>query len=507
LRTLRGCQPPAKRGGLTVTLKRNKQNNMEKKISILDISKCRDYVKEDSPEDALKHLFGMDIEDTVQDNLYVLMGMYKSLQKDKISDIISYDEYNIRSNKIRSSLLGIIRELEKNYYYQENEKINKSNSIKEKISNTSNDKKLKVFVSYSHQDEPYRNELEVCLSMLKRQKIIDVWSDRQILAGSSWEKEIDSNIESADIFIFLISADFIASDYCYEIEMTRALERHDKAEAIVVPIIIRPCAWKNSPFANFQVLPIEGHPILSSFWNNRDEAWQIVYEGIYNLCNSLTATEGSNNDFKTYQNKQNIKGKKSFSMGVFGETGAGKSTICNAIFGKEIMRVSDITPVTRTPVTIKLETDEFEIVLTDCPGIGESVEEDARIAKLYEPFFEKVDFILWVLRSDVRNYSCDQEFINKIQNMDMQGEKKFLIALNMVDKLSQSNEWNLDENCPPLNQLMLIERKIMYVSGLFRVSPLKIIPISGLKGYNVSKLLENILTSVFPEEKHSIQFR
>ena len=466
-------------------------------MNISDLNKCREYVIEDRLEEAIRLLLEIELDNYSKDELISLMGRHKSLKSEYVRGTISYEEQNISSNKIRSALLGVIRDFELKY---NKHSLNYEDKLtyEEKTNHSPTPKSLKVFISYSHQDEVFRKELDTCLTMLRRQKIIDVWSDRQILAGSSWEKDIDRNIESADIFIFLISADFIASDYCYEIEMTRALERHDKGDAIVVPVIVRSCAWKNSPFANFQVLPFESKPISS--WLNKDDAWQSVYEGIYNLCMSLNLNDVGNTNSKYRQNVLKTINKKSFSIGVFGETGAGKSTLCNAIFGKEIMRVSDITPVTRTPITVKFETDDYEIVITDCPGIGESVEEDIRIAKLYEPLFEKVDFILWVLRSDVRNYSCDQDFINKIQSMDMQGERKFLIALNMVDKLSHSNEWNIEENCPPLNQLMLIERKIMYVSGLFRVSPLKIVATSGLKGYNVSKLLENIFTSLFPED-------
>ena len=84
----------------------------------------------------------------------------------------------------------------------------------------------KIFISYSHKDETHRSELEVHLAMLKRKKIVSVWHDRKIVAGDEWKNEIDNNLESADIILFLISPDFLASEYCYDIEVKKAMERH-----------------------------------------------------------------------------------------------------------------------------------------------------------------------------------------------------------------------------------------------------------------------------------------
>jgi internalin A len=81
---------------------------------------------------------------------------------------------------------------------------------------------LSVFISYAHEDEPLRQQLETHLSLLRRQGLIANWHDRQILPGTEWEKEIDAHLESAQLVLLLISPDFLASDYCYEIEMKRA---------------------------------------------------------------------------------------------------------------------------------------------------------------------------------------------------------------------------------------------------------------------------------------------
>ena len=112
------------------------------------------------------------------------------------------------------------------------------------------------FFSYSHSDETLRNELEKHFSTLRRQGFIKTWHDRGIGAGKEFDQEISQHIEEADIILLLISPDFLASDYCYEKEMTRALERHKSGEARVIPVILRPCDWHDAPFGKLQAVPV-----------------------------------------------------------------------------------------------------------------------------------------------------------------------------------------------------------------------------------------------------------
>lgn len=122
---------------------------------------------------------------------------------------------------------------------------------------------IEVFISYSHKDELLRDELERHSSILKRQKIISTWHDRKIGAGDDWKGQIDDHLDSAQIILLLISADFLASDYCYDIEMNRAIERHEFGEARVIPIILRPVDWKGAPFGKLQALPKNAEPVIS----------------------------------------------------------------------------------------------------------------------------------------------------------------------------------------------------------------------------------------------------
>ena len=137
---------------------------------------------------------------------------------------------------------------------------------------------IEVFFSYSHRDETLRNELEKHLTMLRRQGVISGWHDRRITAGSEWSGAIDEHIESAQVVLLLISADFLHSEYCYDVEMRRALERHSAGDARVIPVIARAVDWAGAPFAQLQALPTDGRPVSS--WTNQDEAFTDVARGI-----------------------------------------------------------------------------------------------------------------------------------------------------------------------------------------------------------------------------------
>ena len=150
---------------------------------------------------------------------------------------------------------------------------------------------LEVFLSYSHQDHAFRSELDKHLSALKRQGIISAWSDGNIAPGTEWRPQIMAHLNTAQIILLLISADFMDSDFCYSIEMTRAIERHRANQARVLPIILRPCDWKGTPFADLQALPTEGKAVTR--WPTHDDAFEDVIQGIRTAIADLTQTGGS----------------------------------------------------------------------------------------------------------------------------------------------------------------------------------------------------------------------
>src|SRR3954471_1709733 len=106
---------------------------------------------------------------------------------------------------------------------------------------------ISLFYSYSHKDEALRDELETHLSLLKRQGVIAGWHDRRIEAGTEWAGAIDKNLEEAGIILLLVSADFLASPYCWDVEVRRAMERHEAGTARVIPVILRPVDWHSAP--------------------------------------------------------------------------------------------------------------------------------------------------------------------------------------------------------------------------------------------------------------------
>jgi hypothetical protein len=138
--------------------------------------------------------------------------------------------------------------------------------------------KLKVFISYSHTDSSLKDELLKHLTPLRQMNLIEEWHDRQLKGGDEWDRTISQNLNTADIILLLVSIDFINSKYCYDIELDKALELHDQKKAVVIPIILRSCMWKHTPFAKIQALPKEAKAVSS--WDDRDEALASIAESI-----------------------------------------------------------------------------------------------------------------------------------------------------------------------------------------------------------------------------------
>ncbi len=137
---------------------------------------------------------------------------------------------------------------------------------------------IEVFYSYADADESLRVELDKHLSQLRHDGLITTWHKRQIVGGIDWTKTLDRHLNTASIILLLVSADFIASDYCYGIEMQRAMERNAAGEAHVIPVLLRPCDRQSAPFGKLQALPSNGVPI--TLWDNLDAGFTDVAQGI-----------------------------------------------------------------------------------------------------------------------------------------------------------------------------------------------------------------------------------
>ncbi|MBE9139739.1 toll/interleukin-1 receptor domain-containing protein [Nodosilinea sp. LEGE 07088] len=129
---------------------------------------------------------------------------------------------------------------------------------------------LTLFISYSHGDDALKDDLVTHLAALKRQGKIRAWQDCDIEAGAEWDTETQQQLDAADLILLLISARFIASDRCYDQQIQRALQRHRDGTTRVIPVILRPCDWQNSPFSHLQPLPKDAKPITQ--WPDPDAA-------------------------------------------------------------------------------------------------------------------------------------------------------------------------------------------------------------------------------------------
>jgi hypothetical protein len=142
-----------------------------------------------------------------------------------------------------------------------------------------------IFLSYAHADEGLMNDVRRQLIVFERNGQIRKWYDRQIQLGEDWERRIDSRLRCAKVILLLISPAFIESKYCYNIEMEEALRRHRRKNAVVIPIILRPCAWQKSPIGSLQALPKDGKPITQ--WSDRDQVCLDVANSVMDIVKKL----------------------------------------------------------------------------------------------------------------------------------------------------------------------------------------------------------------------------
>lgn len=137
---------------------------------------------------------------------------------------------------------------------------------------------ITVFFAYSHRDEELRDELEIHLAMLKRDGVIGTWHDRRIDPGEHIPNTISRELEDAQIILLLVSAYFINSDYCYEKELQRAMEKHEAGSARVIPVILRPCDWQSAPFGQLKALPRDGKPVTKH--PDQDDAFLEIAQAV-----------------------------------------------------------------------------------------------------------------------------------------------------------------------------------------------------------------------------------
>ena len=226
------------------------------------------------------------------DQQYAYLELYQikdTTEEQLLNEVVSYfDEINqglavtksVPANGKEYMPLEVINKNEKegNWIFQYEGKIYKLTDFKKHLKE--NIKMKKVFISYSKIDSQHLIKLENHLSVLKRNGTIGTWNCRKLLPGEKWDGKIRTELEEADLILFLVSDDFLATDYIWDIEIKRAIERdNDPNDSVtVVPIIVRSCDWEDSPLGIFNTAPKKAQVINSS--KDIDEAWTSVVKDL-----------------------------------------------------------------------------------------------------------------------------------------------------------------------------------------------------------------------------------
>jgi tetratricopeptide (TPR) repeat protein len=167
---------------------------------------------------------------------------------------------------------------------------------------------IDIFISYSHQDDDWREKLDVHLANLGRQGKIRSWHDHAIEAGVERDAEISSQLEKAKIILLLISPNYMASDHLYNQQLKRSIQRHHEGKARVIPVILRPTDLTGSDLNRLMSLPRNGHPISS--WRDQDEALLSIVTEIRRI--SECGIEGEDHERYRHREHLPVKGRKSY---------------------------------------------------------------------------------------------------------------------------------------------------------------------------------------------------
>ena len=193
-------------------------------------------------------------------------------------------------------------------------------------------------------------------------------------------------------------------------------------------------------------------------------------------------------------------------VGIFGKTGVGKSSLCNALFGQDVCPISDIEACTRNPQEVILNMGNKGIKLLDVPGVGETTARDEEYAQLYAKLLPELDLVLWLIKGDDRALATDETFYKNLMTSHINQGKPFFFVINQVDRIMPYDEWDSTKNKPGARQYQNIGRKVDVVADQFHVPASKVIPVSAYKKYNLTKLVDEIVFAL-PKEKNVTLFK
>lgn len=180
-------------------------------------------------------------------------------------------------------------------------------------------------------------------------------------------------------------------------------------------------------------------------------------------------------------------------IGIMGKTGAGKSSLCNAIFSQPLSPTSNVHACTRKAKSFRLSIGSRQMTIIDLPGVGESSDRDKEYQDLYEQWLPKLDLIIWVIKADDRALSVDHHFYQNVICAVPEYQDKVVFVLNQVDKIEPCREWDSIQNCPSSEQKNTITLKIRAVEGAMGYPRHAIKAVSAVYGYNLPAMIENII--------------
>jgi len=191
-------------------------------------------------------------------------------------------------------------------------------------------------------------------------------------------------------------------------------------------------------------------------------------------------------------------------IGIFGKTGAGKSSLTNALFGQDTCKISNVEACTRDPQEVTINMGGKGIKLVDVPGVGENQDRDEEYGKLYAKLLPELDLVLWVLKGDDRALSTDELFYKNIVKPHIDEGKPFFFVLNQVDKIEPYTEWDEENSKPSVQQAYNIDRKVNDVARIFECPPGKVIAVSANKNYNLDILVDSFIFELPREQKLTV---
>jgi hypothetical protein len=260
-----------------------------------NLDTIRRQVQEDLLDDLKKGLTtyrNLLSSDSEQYNTIILLtSQYNSANKRLNNGLMSAAQADPTFNRIRNSLLEMLEDLKPGDLKEAPTPNGNSGGSASSGYQTGGEEArepgpLRLFISYAHEDEPYKDRLKEELMVLERTEAIKIWDDRSLLVGSEWDKEIVKQLETADIICLLVTKDFVASDYCWSKELKMAIDRHNAGTIKIAPIIIKKVPhFSRLPFAHIVALPTDAKPVET--WENGNQAWENVGVGIARLVDSL----------------------------------------------------------------------------------------------------------------------------------------------------------------------------------------------------------------------------